>query len=463
MLSYAQSPIFSDGQLVYPQTMQAVVLHADYRLHRRFQCSNLDAAGLVRCGIDLDALRRGEIVVRDICLALPSGQLVDTAAGDAIPARRIDTLTPGGPPVRVWVGLPRERDGAANCADDGAAGTRFVREERALADWGSGQRRVKIGLARPNVQVRLDAEAAQEFDGVAIAEVLQDADGRIYCADDFIPPVMNCAAAPALTRRLDALLAQAHTRCEELLHHWSLSRGGPAALTALDVIVKTAHAALSGIVPSLRAMRRAADRLPPFALYMQLLSFAGTMAALTGDETPLDLLPGYHPDDLRRTFVPLYERVHALLQRSVYDNYICIPFTAVRGNPRAFSLQFEDPRVALASEFLLRMHLSDDHGRVVLNQDRQIVQLIRQAKLGAPDQQVDMDRLALGGVRLDNASSIPGLPVHSGCGYFRLDRADKRFLAVLAQRRGLLRFPDGIDLPETTRPHFALIAVINHG
>jgi type VI secretion system ImpJ/VasE family protein len=363
----------------------------------------------------------------------------------------------------VWVGLARERDGAANCADDPAAGTRYVRDERALADWSCGQRRVKVALARPNVQVRLGDEAASDFDGVPIAELLQDADGRIRCADDFIPPAMNCAAAPALTRRLDALLAAAQGRCAELLDHWSLSRGGPAALTALDAIVKTAHAALSRVVPLLRAMRRSADRLPPFSLYLQLLEICGTMAALTGDDAPLDQLPAYDPGDLRRTFIPLCERVHGLLQRSIHDNYICVPFTPVRGDPRAFSLQFDDPRVAMAGEHLLRMHLSDEQGRIVLNQDRQIVQLVRQAKLGAPDQQKDLDLLSVGGVRLENASSIPGLPVHAGCGYFRLDRADKRFQAILAQRRAVLRFPNGIDLPEWPRLHFALIAVNNNG
>lgn len=463
MTLHSLSPIFSDGQLIYPQTMQAVVLHADHRLHRRLQCSTLDAAGLVRCELDPDLLRGGEVSVRDLCLTLPSGQIIDTAAGDTVPVRPVDALVPGGPPVRVWVGLPRERDGAANCADERTAGTRFVREEHALADWSCGQRRVKVALARPNVQVRLDGEAAHEFDGLPIAELLQDADGRVRCADDYIPPVVSCAAAPALLRRLELLLAQAQSRCEDLLHHWSLSRGAPAALTALDVIVKAAHAALSGFVPPLRAMLRCADRLPPFNLYVQLLQIAGAMTALTGDETPLDRLPGYDPNDLRRTFVPLCQRIHVLLQRNLYDNYICVPFTPIRGDARAFELQFDDPRVALAGEYLLRMHLSDEHGRVVLNQDRQIVQLIRQAKLGAPDQQKDMDRLSVGGVRLENASSIPGLPVHSGCGYFRLDRADRRFQAVLAQRRAVLRFPDGIDLPDDLRPHFALIAVLTNG
>lgn len=463
MSTYSHSPLFSDGQLIYPQTMQALALHAGDRLHRRLACHNLDAFGVVRCELDPDALRRSELILRDLCVVLPSGQTIDTAAGDVVPARRVDGLTPGGPPARVWVGLTRERDGAAHCADDCAAGTRFVRDERLLADWICGQRRIKVPIARPNVQLRIGDEAAKDFDGVPLVELLQDADGRIRCADDFIARVMNCAAAPALTRRLDGLLAQAQNRCEELLDHWSLSRGGPAALTAHDVIVKTAHAALGRVVPVLRALRRAADRLPPFSLYLQLLEICGTMAALTGDDTPLDLLPAYDENDLRRTFIPLCERVLVLLQRSVYDNYICVPFSPVRGDSRAFSLQFEDPRVAMAVEYLLRLHLSDEHGRVVLNQDRQIVQLVRQAKLGAPDQQKDLDRLSVGGVRLENASAIPGLPVHSGCAYFRLDRADKRFQAILAQRRAVLRFPDGIDLPESPRPHFALIAVLTNG
>lgn len=460
---YANSPIFTDGQLIHPQTMQALVQHTGYQVHRRLQCSNFDAWGVVRCELDADALRAGEVHVRDLCVALPSGQLLDTAAGVVIPARRAEQLTPGGPPVRVWIGLPRERDGVANCADDPGTGARYVREERALSDWTLGQRRIKVPVARPNPQLRFDSEAPQDFDGVPIAELCRDADGRIRCADDFIPPILSCAAAPALTRRLDSLLAQGQSRCEELLHHWSLSRGGPAALTALDVIVKAAHAALSAVVPTLRAMRRHADRLSPFTLYVQLLQLAGTMTALTGDETPLDQLPGYDAGDLRRTFVPLCERVHALLRRSVYDNYICIPFTRVPGDTRTFALQFDDPRVLLAGEFLLRMHLSDEHGRVILNQDRQIAQLVRQAKLCAPDHFEDIDRYSLGGVRLENASAIPGLPVHSGCGYFRLDRNEKRFQAILAQRRAALRVPEGLDLPESSRIHFALIAVITPG
>lgn len=463
MHTHAHCPVFSDGQLVYPQTLQALAQHAGYQIHRRLQCSSFDAWGVVRCELDLDALRAGDVVVRDLCVALPSGQLLDTQAGLAIPVRRAESLTPGGPPTRVWVGLPREREGLANCADDPAAGARYVREERAMSDWAVGQRRIKVPLARPNVQLRFDGEATQDFDGVAIAELYRDADGRIRGADDFIPPILACAAAPALTRRLDSLLAQGQTRCEELLHHWSLSRGGPAALTALDVIVKTAHAALSAVVPVLRAMRRCADRLSPFTLYMQLLQLAGTMTALTGDETPLDQLPGYDACDLRRTFVPLCERVHALLRRSIYDNYICVPFSRVPGDARTFALQFDDPRVLLAGEFLLRMHLSDEHGRVILNQDRHIAQLVRQAKLCAPDHFEDIDRYSLGGVRLENASAIPGLPVHSGCGYFRLDRNEKRFQAILTQRRAALRIPEGLELPESSRTHFALIAVLSPG
>lgn len=461
MTTYAFSPVFSDGDLVYPQTMQAIVQHAAYQLHRRVQCTRGDACGLVRSELDLEALGAGELVFRDLCAVLPSGQLLDTSASLPIPARRAPALTPGGPPVRVWVGLTREREGAPNCGGEQSSVVRYIREERALADWTAGQRRVKVTLARPNVQVRFDEEADLDFDGLPVLELVRDAEGRLRCVDDFVPPALTCAAAPALTRRVDALLALAQSRSDDLLHHWSLSRGAPAALTALDVVVKAVHAALSGAVPVLRAIRRAPGRTTPFELHLHLLRLAGEMAALTGDDAPLDTLPVYDEGDLRGSFAPLWKRLHVLLQRSIYDNFICAPFAQVHGDPRAFALHFEDPRVALADKFLLRMHLSDDHGRVVLGQDRQIQHLIRQAKLGTPDQQELFKQLNLGGVHLENASAIPGLPVHSGCGYFHLDRGDKRFQAVLAQRSALLRFPDGFELPTSPRPHFALIAVLS--
>lgn len=461
MSTYAFSPVFSDGDLVYPQTMQAVVQHATYQIHRRVQCLRADTCGLARLELDLDALGAGELVFRDLCAVLPSGQILDTTAGLAIPARRAPALAPGGPAVRVWLGLAREREGAPNCAAEPASSVRYVREDRALADWTAGLRRVRLGVARPHVQVRFDEEADIDFDGLPVLELLRGTDGRLRHVDDYVAPALSCAAAPALVRRIDALLALAQSRSDDLLHHWSLSRGAPAALTALDVIVKATHAALSGAVPVLRAIRRAPGRATPFELYLQLAQLAGAMAALTGDEAPEGTLPAYDESDLRGTFDPLWKRLHVLLQRSVYDGFICVPFAPVHGDPRAFALRFEDPRVALADKFLLRMHLSDDHGRVVLGQDRQIQHLIRQAKLGTPDQQEVLKQLNLGGVHLENASAIPGLPVHSGCGYFHLDRGDKRFQAVLAQRSALLRFPDGFELPTSPRPHFALIAVVS--
>lgn len=450
----ALRPIYYSGQFLEPEHFDALVayLAADVRRARGRPPASF---GVVALTAHADVARTLEI--SEVELVLPGGEILHAggSTGVAIPARRIEGSASGA--IGVYVGLTRERSDAGNCSE-GRDASRYAAVERRVHDWGDGKHSALVRLAAPRVQVRFDGESLDDFDAVRVLELRVDAAGRYVVDRGYVPPLVHVGASPHLLEALDGLLRRIEGCREHLDQRWTQVDGQSAALTAAAVTVALLRQLLGQQLPALWLVRRHAERVSPFELYVRLSGFAGQLAVLMGQGAAE--LPTFDPHDLRGTLDPVFKRLDELLQREPYRYHLVHDFAMLPGHPPKYALNLEHLQLDESAEYLLRVFFRDGQGRVTQNQDIALRELVLGAALGAPSALATAATNAYGGVPLHPVNAIPeGLPLHPGAGYFRLDPRSSRFRAMFKERFAHLQLAAKMPLPPGLSPYFSLIVV----
>ena len=221
----------------------------------------------------------------------------------------------------VYLALPQRRRGAAEVASVGSPDplARYRQHELAeVADYNSGAGAVQplqVGL----LQARLALGRVEDHTGLPVARVLEvRGAGEVLLEQDFIPPVLECAASPELGGYLRDLVGLLNLRGEALASNSVEAARLGGAGVANFLLLQT----INRHEPLFRHVLNAG--LHPEDFYRLGLQLAGDLSVFFGENQRPAAFPAYDHDNLKACFGPLLKELRRLLAQSIGSNTIRI-------------------------------------------------------------------------------------------------------------------------------------------
>jgi type VI secretion system protein ImpJ len=440
-----QRVAWTEGMLMSPHHLQQQDLYHEQLLAERLRALHPHDWGVVTVVLDPRALAAGQLRLQDFAGIMPDGVHLafDAEDPEAPPARPIEShFGATQPALEVFLGLAREREGAANYSErDGTnRRSRFSVTKRPIWDTTSGANEAPIAFAQRNLHVLFGDEPRDDYESIKVAEVIRDPQGGLVVADAYIPPALRISAAPSLVASLKQLLALSVAKQRTLSEGRRQREGSTIEFTASDVTRYLLLNAINTFIPVLNHVVESPD-LPPRGVYLLLAQYAG---ALTSFATEIDLtaLPPFVYTDLRSTFDGLIARITLLLGATVKENYIRVALDA-----REDGLHFgrlEDDRLLKASQFVLAV-------KSKLPEAQTAEQLPKLSKIASWNEINTFVHAAAPGVPLVvTHRPPPEIPVHTGLVYFTLRTSDRVWRNVVNERAVAVYLPPPF-LPAETR------------
>lgn len=434
-----QKVVWSEGLLLQPQHLQALDRFHEAHVGARVEAIAPGSWGVLEMELDPAALAGGRVSLLRFSGILPCGLHVafeEPASGP--PPRDVPVaMLPAVGSLEVHLAVPREREGVASYADEGAPGpSRYLAADRMLADCGAPDSAASVRLARPNPVLLLGDEPRENHDAIQIAELQRTSTGQLAPVAWYVPPALRVAVSPALISGLREVLARAIAKARELAEAAGQRSGaepnGPDLVRLLQLLVLDAH------VPVLAHLAESGDATPR-ACYLELARFAGQLAAFGAE--PALAAPPLAPLDLRSTFQPLLAALLERLGQLAARRHCTVPLERRPGG--LLLARLEDDGV-LAGQLFLSVE-SDQPEAVVLER------LPRLAKLAPASQIEGLVKAAAPGLSLELVRRLPPqLPARAGTILFALTQDHPSWRAVAAERNLAIYLPPPFD-PDRTR------------
>jgi type VI secretion system protein ImpJ len=431
-----QKLVWSEGMLMSPQHLQQLDRYHEELLAQRLRGVLVDDWGVLRLDLDRRGLETGQVRVQEFAGVLPDGLPLAFDQGDAeLPAARpVEAhFGPTKPVLDVYLGVPREREGAPNYAEPGKAGrVRYVSVKRSVWDATTGVGEAQLSFAQRHVVLLFGDEPREDFEAVKIAEIVRDRAGALAVNEAYVPPCLRVSASSFLMGGVQRLLALAATQQRTLSEARRQQADATVEFTAKDVTRFLLLNAVNSFIPVLAHYAQPGD-LPPRGLYLSLCQFAGALSTFVSEAAPASL-PPYAFTDLRSTFEPLFARVSALLGATVRETFVRVPL-----EPRQDGMhlgQLGDDRLLRATTFVLMVSSSK-------LAEAQIVELLpKLSKVASFTDIANIVQAAAPGVPVAVTHRLPSeIPVRAGFVYFTLNASDPYWRNVVSERNLAVYLP----------------------
>jgi len=435
-----QRLVWSEGMLLSPQHLQALDRFHEAQLAARLDGVAPLAWGVMELELDGAALAAGRLSVASFAGILPDGLPVafDDAATAPPPREVAERFPAAARSLDVWLAVPRERDGIASYADEGAPSTsRFLAGARPVQDAAAPGTPIPVRFARPNVVILLGDEPRDDHEAIKIAELVRAPSGGLAPAEDYLPPALQLAAAPRLMSAVREVLTRVVAKQRELAEA-RRSREAVAEVTAPDLARLLQLLVLSGAIPGL-AQLAADGAASPRECFLALSTLAGQLCGFKGDDPAA--LPRFQPLDLRGCFDPLLARLRALLGGLAVQEYQTVALEKRPGG--LFLARFTDEKLLRGQLFLVV--------KSELPEATVVEQLPRLCKVSAAAEIQGLVQAAATGLPLAvSHRPPPQLPVRTGSVYFALAPEGRYWQGITAGRNLALYLPPPFDPARTT-------------
>ncbi len=426
-MRHLQPVLWTKGLVLAPQHLQAQDRFFEERLG--FQLSALHGWpwGFTRLALDAEALPGGSVSLLEAAGAFADGTVFDVPAADAaVPPRAIaDQWGADEDALMVHLGLPNYRADGHNVglsAQD--EGTRYRAEIVEVRDEITGLSERPLQLARKNLRLLLAGEATEGYSTLPVARVIRDGEGDFRFDPDFIPPLLDVTASPALlrvARRLVELLVSRSAGLAALRRQRNVD---VAQFSVSDIANFWLLYTLNLHLPVLRHLAESKHG-HPVELFEEMLALAGTLTTFSSTVSPADF-PPYNHLDLGASFNKLDAQLRELLETAVPENVIAIPLREVETSILAAAL--DEDRMLTASRVYLAVRAAPSRAELI----RLVPQLV---KVSSSDRIAQLVRQALAGAALTHVATPPGaVPVKLDYEYFELDRSGPEWPAVVQAR-----------------------------
>jgi type VI secretion system protein ImpJ len=421
--------LWTKGTLLTPQHLQAQDRYHDDLLRAQLGALTFCPWGLTRLDIDREALAGGTLVVRAIAGRLPDGLLFDAPGADPTPPPRpLDVAwAQDQRALLVSLAVPEYRPGARNIAagDGVASGTSTARwraEEALARDETTGLAERPIQVARSNLRLLLEGDAAEGYTTLPIARLLRAPGGAVTLDPIFVPPLLDVAASDTLTGIARRLLERATAKSTALAGSRRQRNQGLADFSITDVASFWLLYTLNTHLPALRHLAEV-RRGHPEPLWDAMAALAG---ALTTFAPAARALPVYDHARLGECFGQLEARLLELLETAVPESAVAIPLRTIAPSVQAAAIDQE--HWLTAPQWYLAVSAP-------VRQAELVSRVVHGCKAGSADVVDTLIRQALPGLELVHVPQPPpAVPVKLDFLYFAVGRAGPAWDAVTRAR-----------------------------
>lgn len=347
-----QKVIWSEGLLMAPQHLQQVDAYHESMLAARLDALEPNNWGVVKLELDKKALNSGSVALELFEGVFASGLSfgADQSALELPQSRPVQDFFPHTQNMlEVYLGVPREREGIANVAEERAPRVRYSIGRRTVADLTGAASHVEMDFARRNLVILFGTEPRDDYESIKIAELTRGEAGGLVAVETYIPPLLSLHASPYIATELNRILNLMTARRRALSEQRRERDASTIEFSASDVTRFLLLNAINGFVPVMSHFASGGEATPREA-YLLLVQLAGQLATFSVD-FDLSAIPRYAFTDLRMTFGTLFEQISTLLQASVREHHVAIPLDARQDGMHI--AQIKDERFAQCTQFLL--------------------------------------------------------------------------------------------------------------
>ncbi|HKG94417.1 MAG TPA: type VI secretion system baseplate subunit TssK [Gemmatimonadaceae bacterium] len=427
--------VWSEGMHLAQHHFQAQGRYFEDSLHFALSHLFFKAYGVVGCELDAEALRNGTAALVHARGVMPDGLPFQIPDADAAPPPREirEHFSPTQDSHLLVLAVPAFRDGAANCAPDGAANgaARYVAQPSVVRDEVSGRDERPVSFGRKNFRLLLDEEVGEGDVALPLARVRRDGSGHFIYDPDYVPPSLQIGASPRLMQRLALLVDVLDARSDA-----AAAGGGGGAPGGQDVASYwLLHAVRTSLPPLRHQLQR--RRAHPEQLYTEMARLAGALCTFALDSHPRTL-PAYDHDRLEECFGALDAHIRAHLEVIIPTSSVTVPLRASTA-PYLFTGTVTDRRCFGASTWILAVRSS---GMAAAELAARAPQLI---KVCASKFTMELVRRAYPGMKLDYLPAPPpAISPRPQTAYFEIGRAGPCWDTIVSTGEVGVYLPDAL-------------------
>lgn len=448
-MSWYSKVVWSEGMFLQPQHFQQQDRYIEALVRQSCESLRPHGWGMTQLAVDHEALALGRIAITAARGLLPDGTPFNIPDHDPPPTPlEVGTDVRN---TRVMLALPLRRAGMADVErgdqTDTAARYRAVAREVRDNNVDTANNSAFVETGEPRLRLFFDTRDFGEYTTIGVVRVLEKRpDQRVILDSNYLPPCLDCRAAPTLAGFVTEILGLLHQRGDALADR--VVGAGTARGASLDIAQFLRLQVVNRFEP-LFAHLATMQGLHPEDFYQIALQLAGEMATFTDKvKRRPPAFPAYDHDALQETFSPLMVELRRSLSLEEVDAAIQIPLEERQYGIRVGIITDRERPLLTKATFILavRANIATDvlHSRFP-----------PQLKIGPVEIIAKLINHHLPGIGVSPLPVAPReIPYRADFVYFRLDR-NSEFWKQLFNSGGFAFFVGG-DFPELEMTFWAI-------
>ncbi|MDR2155027.1 MAG: type VI secretion system baseplate subunit TssK [Burkholderiaceae bacterium] len=402
--------VWLEGMYLRPQHFQQLERYVEQYVTRRTVGLQGAYWGWMRLDIDHDAYALGRVTLLGGSGVMPDGTPFAFGAEDApqsydVPTDLTDEL--------VVLALPIRRAGGPEIifTEDEGSAARFHVVEREVMD----RNAIALGpaimqLAAPRLRLTRASALTADWQAIGAVRVIERrTDHKLVIDANYIPPVLEVAAQPALRGMVAELHGLLTQRSEALAARLTQPGRGGVSEVSDFLLLELVNRYLA-----LTWHAQQAVQVHPERLFIDWLKLACDLSTHTSPTRRPVVWPVYDHDNLNESIRPLLEELRRSLSAVLEQSAISIELEERSHGVRVGRMP--DPVLVRDASFVLAVHAD-------MPADAVQQRFPTQVKVGSVERIRDLVQLQLPGVAVRALPVAPRqIPYHAGYHYFELDK-----------------------------------------
>lgn len=435
-MSNYRKVVWSEGMFLSPQHFQQQDRYVERLVSRRSGSRGPNGWGIEELKLDEELLRLGKISILKARGIFPDGTPFDIPAEDDAPnILEVPSDTLG---TTVHLCIPFQRPGTQEVDLDGdgsdALHKRYIATSAKVNNASaSGNEEVEVQLGGLNLSLRFDSDDLSGYATIPVVEVVEKlAEKPIKTGDNFVPPLLNCAASSIIHSQLTQLQGMLHQRGESLAQRLNDSGRSGSAEVADYMLLQV----INRIEP-LCAQLVSSGFLHPEECYRELIQMAGELATFTTTEKRPPEFPAYSHSDPQSCFAVVFGALSFNLSNVLEQTAISMELSERKFG--IFVAPLSDHSLLSSAMFVLAAK-ADVSAEVLRSHFK------TQVRIASVEQIRSLIQSSTPGVPISPLGAAPRqIPYHAGFSYFELVKTGQLW-ENLKNSGGLAVHP-GSELP----------------